>query len=94
MSDNSANEVKYIDDSLGQRRLLRSKLNNTLTKLIIASLAGCAFVATASSGGTRPMLVALSIVMGLLLIAVALVLIRFFRRRGEIIASAREHEQQ
>ena len=94
MRENPASQEKYIDDSLGQLRLLASTLKDTLVKLFIAALPGCAFAATASSGGTGPLLEALAIDAGLLVIAVALVLLRFFNKRARIIATAKEHERR
>ncbi|MDH2903524.1 MAG: hypothetical protein PXZ08_06180 [Actinomycetota bacterium] len=94
MADEPTSQSNYIDDSLGQLRLLKSKLSDALTKLFIASLAGCAFVGTASSAGTGPMLRVLAIVLALLLTSVVLVLFRYFRARGRIITAAKEHNSQ
>ncbi|HEY5304090.1 MAG TPA: hypothetical protein VIJ86_08535 [Acidimicrobiales bacterium] len=95
MSDVPESPPRYIDDSLGQRRLLRSKLNDNLSKLLIAVvLAGGIFFGTASGRGTTSMEVVSGIIGGLLLISVAFVLIRFFVKRSRIIAKTKKHGQR
>ena len=60
MTDGLSGQTDHLDDSLGQPRLLRRKLRDTLAEFFIATLAGCVFVSTASKGdeanaqGPRP----------------------------------------
>lgn len=95
MPDVIENQPRYIDDSLGQLRLLRIKLSDSLRKLIIATiLCGGIFFGTASGRGTTSMEVVSGITGSVFFIFLTAILTRFLTKRSRILAKSRAHSQK
>lgn len=72
---------RLSSDSVGQWRLLKSNLNDLLTRLVIAGFSiGGLIIAQASRGGARPMEKAIAIVGAIFVSLVAAVLVRYHLR--------------
>jgi len=79
---------RLATNSVGQWRLLRSKLNDLLTRLVIAALGvGGIIVAEASRGGARPMEKASAIVGAVFITLVIVVLARYHLRVRRLYAN-------